>query len=243
LLMLGVVALLLLGVVAVFAFGQALGARGKHQRGADLAAVSAAQVMRELYPRLFEPPLLENGLPNPRHLPLPAYLARARAAAVRGGRRNGVRVRRSEVSFPGASFAPTRVAVVVRGVARVRVGSGERRIRVLLARGGRAKAASRKHGLRDSALTLPRALGRAASQCASAYAPAEWLRRSRRSPITGVRGSADTSASIVRLPAGRSASGRAVAPGGREARTSPCIGTAAMPAAANACAAGRSSSS
>jgi Putative Flp pilus-assembly TadE/G-like len=62
LLMLGVVALLLAGVVALFAFGQALGARGKHQRGADLAAISAAQVMRELYPRLFEPPLLENGL-------------------------------------------------------------------------------------------------------------------------------------------------------------------------------------
>ena len=100
LLLLGVMFLLLVGAVVLFAFGSALGARGKHQRGADLAAVSAGQVMRDLYPRLFEPPVLANGLPNPRHLPLPAYLARARAAAVRGGRRNGVAVRPGDVSFP-----------------------------------------------------------------------------------------------------------------------------------------------
>jgi hypothetical protein len=55
-----------------------------------LAAVSAGQVMRDLYPRLFEPPVLANGLPNPRHLPLPVYLALVRRAAVRGARRNGV---------------------------------------------------------------------------------------------------------------------------------------------------------
>jgi soluble lytic murein transglycosylase-like protein len=138
LLMLGVVALLLAGVVAAFAFGQALGARGKHQRGADLAAVSAAQVMRELYPRLFEPPVLESGLPNPRHLQLPIYLARARAAAVRGGRRNGVRVRPGDVSFPGGSFAPTRVAVAVRGVARVRVSAEGQRVPIPV----RARAAA-----------------------------------------------------------------------------------------------------
>jgi hypothetical protein len=121
LLMLAVVALMLGGAVVFFAFGQALGAKGRHQRGADLAAVSAAQVMRDLYPRLFEPPVLANGLPNPRHLPLPVYLARATAAAVRGGRRNGVAVRPWDVSFPGGGFAPTRVAVRVRGEARVRV--------------------------------------------------------------------------------------------------------------------------
>ena len=61
----------------------------QHQRAADLAAVSAGELMRELYPRLFEPPLLENGLPNPRHLPLPDYLAFMRRVAVRGARRNG----------------------------------------------------------------------------------------------------------------------------------------------------------
>jgi Putative Flp pilus-assembly TadE/G-like len=47
LLLLGVLAALLAGAVVLFAFGQALGARGKHQRAADLAAVSAAQVMRD----------------------------------------------------------------------------------------------------------------------------------------------------------------------------------------------------
>ena len=126
LLLLGVMFLLLVGAVVLFAFGSALGARGKHQRGADLAAVSAGQVMRDLYPRLFEPPVLANGLPNPRHLPLPAYLARARAAAVRGGRRNGVAVRPGDVSFPGGGFAPTRVAVSVAGQARVRIRFDER---------------------------------------------------------------------------------------------------------------------
>ena len=68
LMMLAVVGVLLTGALVLFAFGNALGARGKHQRGADLAAISAAQVMRELYPRLFEPPFIEPDVPNPRHL-------------------------------------------------------------------------------------------------------------------------------------------------------------------------------
>jgi hypothetical protein len=54
--MLAVVGALLVGTLVLFAFGNALGAKGHHQRAADLAAVSAAQVMRDLYPRLFEPP-------------------------------------------------------------------------------------------------------------------------------------------------------------------------------------------
>ena len=55
LLMLGVLAALLVGVLVLFGFGQALGARGYAQRAADLAAVSAAQVMRRNFTRLFEP--------------------------------------------------------------------------------------------------------------------------------------------------------------------------------------------
>ncbi len=124
LLLLGVMFVLLAGAAVLFAFGSALGSKGKHQRAADLAAVSAGQVMRDLYPRLFEPPVLANGLPNPRHLPLPVYLALVRRAAVRGARRNGVEVSGADVSFPGGGFAPTRVAVRVRGVARVRVKQG-----------------------------------------------------------------------------------------------------------------------
>lgn len=40
-LLLGLAAALLTGLVVLFAFGQALGAKGRHQRAADLAAVSA----------------------------------------------------------------------------------------------------------------------------------------------------------------------------------------------------------
>src|SRR5215218_11343123 len=124
LLLLGVVAALLAGLVVLFAFGQALGAKGRHQRGADLAAISAAQVMRDKYSRLFEPPVLPSGLPNPRHLSNAAYLTLARQAARRGAARNGLRAAQLAVSFPGAGFAPTRVRVEVRGQARVRISGG-----------------------------------------------------------------------------------------------------------------------
>jgi Putative Flp pilus-assembly TadE/G-like len=126
LLVLGVVAVLLAGLVVLFAFGLALGARGKQQRAADLAAVSAAQVMRRNYSRLFEPPLLPSGVPNPRHLSNAAYLALARAAARRGAVRNGLRVGGVSVSFPGVGFAPTRVTVRVRAEALVRAPGDER---------------------------------------------------------------------------------------------------------------------
>jgi D-alanyl-D-alanine carboxypeptidase-like protein/putative Flp pilus-assembly TadE/G-like protein len=143
LLLLGVLAALLAGTLILFGFGQALGTRGKHQRAADLAAVSAAQVMRDNYARLFQPPFLRGGVPNPRHLTTAAYLALARAAARRGARRNGLPsarleglpalrpgVARLEVSFPGGGFAPTRVAVAVRGSGDVRVAAGRRPDRI-----------------------------------------------------------------------------------------------------------------
>jgi hypothetical protein len=121
LMLLAVIGVVLAGSVVLFAFGNALGAKGRHQRAADLAAISAAQVMRELYPRLFEPPFLEPDVANPRHLEEAEYRALAVAAAIRGGRRNGVEVQRSDVTFPVAGFAPTRVTVRVRGNARVRL--------------------------------------------------------------------------------------------------------------------------
>lgn len=125
-LVLGLVAALLVGTLVLAGFGQALGGKGKHQRGADLAVVSAATQMRDDYPRLFEPPLLEGGVPNPRHMSTPEYVARARAAAVRLGRRNGVAVTERDVSFP-VGFAPTRVTVRVRGGVGVSVEPGEGR--------------------------------------------------------------------------------------------------------------------
>jgi Transglycosylase SLT domain/D-alanyl-D-alanine carboxypeptidase len=169
LLFLGVLAALLAGTLVLFGFGQALGTRGKHQRAADLAAVTAAQVMRDNYARLFQPPFLRAGVPNPRHLTTPAYLELARAAAVRGARRNGLpsallegspaaarhaalrewssagagraallegspagsrRAARVAVSFPGGGFAPTRVAVAIRGGGEVRLAGGRRTDRI-----------------------------------------------------------------------------------------------------------------
>jgi hypothetical protein len=82
--MLGVLAAVLAGVLVLFGFGQALGARAHAQRAADLAAVSAAQAMRRNFSRRFEPVLLEGGAPNPRHLSNPAFVALARGAALRG---------------------------------------------------------------------------------------------------------------------------------------------------------------
>jgi soluble lytic murein transglycosylase-like protein len=78
--------------------------------------------MRDLYPRLFEPPFIEPDVPNPRHLEESEYRSLAVAAAIRGGRRNRVAVRAEDVTFPGATFAPTRVTVRVRGEARVTLG-------------------------------------------------------------------------------------------------------------------------
>src|ERR687896_242877 len=131
LLFLGVLAALLAGTLILFGFGQALGTRGKHQRAADLAAVSAAQVMRDNYARLFQPPFLRAGVPNPRHLSTAAYLALARAAAQRGVRRNGVPARAvASVSFPGAGLAPTRVTVSLSGGGDVRLAAGRRPERI-----------------------------------------------------------------------------------------------------------------
>jgi hypothetical protein len=127
LLLLGMVGSLLLGVAILGAFGQALGTQGRHQRAADLAAMSAARTMSRAYPRLFEAAYLENGAPNPRHLSNAAFVSMARTTAVRIARRNRVRIRASDVTFPGAAFAPTRVTVTARGRAGVRMPGALRR--------------------------------------------------------------------------------------------------------------------
>ena len=121
LLLLGVMAALLAGSLVMAAFGQALGGKGKHQRAADLAAMSAARAMRTAYPRLFEPAFLAPGVPNPEHLPELRYRALGKAAAVRAAQRNGVHLAAADVTYPGAGFGPTRVSVALRGEGRVRV--------------------------------------------------------------------------------------------------------------------------
>src|SRR4051812_34192338 len=106
----------------LFAYGQAMGSRGRYQRVADLSAISAARVMRTSYPRLFEPPLLPDGLPNPMYMSKPQYLALARAAAGSAAVRNGVRLAFGDVTFPDLlSFAPTRVSVRLKRTARLRL--------------------------------------------------------------------------------------------------------------------------
>ena len=124
------VAVLLVGLLIavagafLFAYGQAMGARGRHQRIADLAAISAARVMRTSYPRLFEPPVLPDGIPNPNYMSKPQYLALARAAAGSAAVRNGIRLGFGDVTFPDLfSFAPTRVKVTLRRATRLRLPS------------------------------------------------------------------------------------------------------------------------
>ena len=153
LLVLGMLAVLLAGMLVLTAFGQALGGKSAAQRAADLSAVSAARSMRANYPRLFLPPVLPNGAANPRHMPLPLYLARARRAATSGARRNRARVGPGDVSFPNASFAPTRVRVRIRDSVQVAVdGPGSRRRRRLTVR---ARAVAELSPPADAALAFP----------------------------------------------------------------------------------------
>ena len=153
LLVLGLVAVLLAGVGVLAAFGQALGGRGAAQRAADLSAMSAARSMQRDYLRLFLPPVLPNGAPNPRHMPLPVYLSRARGAAATGARRNGARVGLGDVTFPGDSFAPTRVAVRIRDRVKVNVhGPGSRPRRSVPVR---ARAVAELSSPVDATLDVP----------------------------------------------------------------------------------------
>ena len=128
LMMLAVVGLVLAGALVFFAFGQALGARGKHQRGADLAAISAprcgAQVMRDLYPRLFEPPFIE---PASRTRATSTKPSTSRCPGGRGARRPSQRRARAR----GRSHVPRRP---------VRADAGTRR------RPGRRECAGRRAG-------------------------------------------------------------------------------------------------
>jgi hypothetical protein len=120
---LGGVFVLLAGTMALVAIAGAIAGKGRVQRAADLAAISAARSMRDDLPRLLSPPTLPNGLPDPRHLEKAAYLGRARAAALDAGRANGVRPSRLRVSFLDvSSFAPLQVRAIV--VATLEVGGG-----------------------------------------------------------------------------------------------------------------------
>jgi hypothetical protein len=99
----------LVGAGALGTIARALGDHQQHRGASDLAALAGADALRAAQPRLFEPAEID-GVPNPRHLERPAYLALARRAAIATARRNGARS--VSVTFPdGTALAPTRVAV------------------------------------------------------------------------------------------------------------------------------------
>ncbi len=107
---------LIAGALALVAIAGAVTGKGRAQRAADLAAISAARSMRDDLPRLLAPALLPNGLPNPAHVEKVEYMARARAAASDVARANDVSSERLKISFPDAeSFAPVRAKAVVTG--------------------------------------------------------------------------------------------------------------------------------
>jgi hypothetical protein len=114
---------LLAGALALVAIAGALVGKGRAQRAADLAAISAARSMRDDLPRLLSPARLPDGSPNPGHIEKRVYLARARLAAAGASKANGVSAAHLRVSFPdGDSFAPLRVEAVV--LAGVQAGHG-----------------------------------------------------------------------------------------------------------------------
>ena len=101
--------------LALVAIAGAVGGKGRVQRAADLAAISAARSMREDISRLLAPPVRPNGSRNPAHIAKAAYLARARHAALTVSRSNGVPASAVTVTFPDAdAFAPLRVKAMVR---------------------------------------------------------------------------------------------------------------------------------
>lgn len=148
---LGISILIVALALILVALGGAATAKGRLQRGADLAAISAARSMRDDFDRLFVPAVLPNGVPNPAHLDRSEYLARARAAARVGAERNDLEPNLIDFAFPdGQSFAPLRVRVDIE--AEVAIG-GEREL------GGTAGPAQRTSASAEAEVTLDSAPG------------------------------------------------------------------------------------
>jgi hypothetical protein len=118
---------LIAAALALVAIAAAVTGKGRVQRAADLAAISAARSMRDDLPRLLSPPALPNGLPNPLHLEKAVYLARARAAALAAALANSVGPAHLRLEFPdAASFAPVRARASV--LASLAVGDGRTQV-------------------------------------------------------------------------------------------------------------------
>jgi Transglycosylase SLT domain/D-alanyl-D-alanine carboxypeptidase/Putative Flp pilus-assembly TadE/G-like len=114
---------LIAAAIALVAIAGAVTGKGRAQRAADLAAISAVRSMRDDLPDLLSPPLLPNGAPNPSHIGKATYLDRAREAALDAGRHNEVDPSHLRVVFPDrSSFAPVRAKATV--VGKLDLGSG-----------------------------------------------------------------------------------------------------------------------
>ena len=115
--LLGAGLILILAAVVLAAIGGAATGRGRVQRAADLAALSAVRSMRDDVPRLLAPARLPDGAPNPRHLSRGEYLSRARLAAADAARQNRVDPDRVRIAFPDAAAnPPLRARATVVGV-------------------------------------------------------------------------------------------------------------------------------
>lgn len=111
---LGGIFVLVAAAMALVSIAGAITGKGRVQRAADLAAISAARSMRDDLPRLLSPRFLPDGRPNLAHLEKSAYLARARKAALEAGRANDVASAGLRVTFPDVgTFAPVQARVVV----------------------------------------------------------------------------------------------------------------------------------
>jgi len=122
-LLVGALAVILVGVAVLGAVARGVGTRSEAQRRADLAALAGARAMHGAYPRLFEPVLIR-GRDNPRHLEKADYLELGRRAAEATARANGARDAR--IAFPDAeTLAPVRMRVRV--VERMEAGRGDAR--------------------------------------------------------------------------------------------------------------------
>jgi soluble lytic murein transglycosylase-like protein len=128
-LLVGGLAGVLVGALVLGAVSRAVGREGAAQRAADLSALAGARALREAYPRLFEPAVLD-GRPNPRHLDRSAYLELGREAARATAVQNGAEA--DDVSFPdAATFAPVRIRVTIRERVDVERGRERRAARVV----------------------------------------------------------------------------------------------------------------
>ncbi len=123
---LGACFVLIVAAMALVAIAGAVTGKGRAQRAADLAAISAVRSMRDDLPDLLSPPRLSDGLPNPSHISKAAYLDGAREAALTAARHNEVDPSRLRISFPDhSSFAPVRAKTTV--VGKLQLGSGQPR--------------------------------------------------------------------------------------------------------------------